>query len=143
MGRVISLIYGLIFDLQGIAAEHDLSKLEEPEKSIFDKFTPKLKSSTYGSDEYKAHLKEMSIAIDHHYKNNRHHPEFHENGISDMNLVDLIELLCDWKAASERHVDGDIRESIRINSTRFGIEPQLVRILLNTVDYLNELEGKK
>jgi len=45
----------------------------------------------------------MKPAIEHHYKNNRHHPEHFNNGIDEMNLVDLIELLCDWKAASERN----------------------------------------
>jgi hypothetical protein len=50
-----------------------------------------------------------------------------------MNLLDLVELLVDWKAASERHNDGNIRKSIEINKTRYGIDSQLVKIFENTV----------
>jgi hypothetical protein len=53
-----------------------------------------------------------------------------------MNLIDLVEMLCDWKAASERHNDGNIRKSIEINASRFTISPQLVKILENTADLL-------
>ena len=34
---------------------HDSSKLESPEKEIFDEMTPKLAGCTYGSDEYKGY----------------------------------------------------------------------------------------
>ena len=35
---------------------HDLSKLSEEEKPSFDKYTPMLKDSVYGSDEYRGFL---------------------------------------------------------------------------------------
>ncbi len=120
------------------ANEHDKSKLDSPEIEIFTEFTPKLKHSTYGSDEYKSYLKEMGKALEHHYKNNRHHPENHSNGINDMNLIDLIEMMCDWIAATKRHDDGDIIKSIDINSKRFNIDGQLESILKNTVEFLNK-----
>ena len=50
-----------------------------------------------------------------------------------MNLFDLIEMLVDWKAASERHNNGNIRKSIEINGNRFNMSPQLIRIFENTV----------
>ena len=132
--QTVNLIIGVIREeLKKRAFEHDKSKLESPEKPIFDEFTPKLKNSTYGSEEYKGFLKEMSVALEHHYKNNRHHPEYHENGIMDMNLVDIIEMLCDWKAATLRHDDGDILESIEINQHRFGYSDDLKQIFMNTV----------
>lgn len=114
------------------ATFHDLSKLEEPEKSAFDIATPKLKSLTYGSDEYKASLMELQVALDHHYANNRHHPEHFLRGVKDMSVFDILEMLMDWKAAGERHADGDIFKSININITRFGIGDQLAEILMNT-----------
>lgn len=113
--------------------EHDASKLQEPEKSVFDKVTPKLKGLTYGSPEYKASLEEMKVALDHHYANNSHHPEHFENGIAGMSLLDLLEMLCDWKAAGERHADGSMDRSLSINQKRFGIDPQLQAVLENTV----------
>ena len=42
---------------------HDASKLGMPEKPIFDKMTPLLKTLEYGSDEYKASLKELGPAL--------------------------------------------------------------------------------
>lgn len=116
---------------------HDSSKLEEPEKPIFDEMTPKLKNCTYGSDEYKEFLSIMKTALDHHYENNRHHPEHFENGINGMNLIDLIEMVCDWKAATLRHADGDILKSVEINSERFEISPQLKNIISNTIRDMN------
>jgi len=120
------------------SVKHDQSKLESPEKEIFDEYTPKLSQVTYGSDEYKGYLKEMKIALDHHYLANRHHPEHFENGVNDMNLIDLIEMLCDWKAATLRHEDGDINKSIEYNRKRFDISDQLTKILLNTVKLFRE-----
>jgi hypothetical protein len=114
------------------AAVHDVSKLEGIEKKVFDEVTPLLRGLTYGSDEYKAQLKHMGKALDHHYRNNRHHPEHHKNGIADMNLVDVCEMFCDWLAATERHADGDIFQSIEINSKRFNMPPMLASILKNT-----------
>ncbi len=107
--------------------------MEEPEVSVFDEYTHKLKNSTYGSEEYKQFLVEMKPALDHHYANNRHHPEHFEKGISDMDLIDIIEMICDWKAATERHDNGDIEKSIHLNQARFGYSDELKSILLNTV----------
>ena len=115
---------------------HDASKLKEPELSIFTEYTPKLANTTYGSDEYKRHLKGMQVGLKHHYANNSHHPEFWENGINDMSLLDIIEMLADWKAATERHNDGDIMKSLEINIKRFGIDEQLAGILRNTIKEL-------
>lgn len=120
------------------AIEHDYTKMHPPEADIFDIYTPKLKDTTYGSDEYKQYLAEMKPALDHHYKHNRHHPEHFKNGINDMNLVDLIEMFCDWLAATTRHNDGDIYKSIEINAKRFGISDQLKQILKNTVEAMKE-----
>jgi hypothetical protein len=115
------------------AKNHDKTKLEEPELSIFVKYTPKLKDATYGSDEYKQFLAEMKPALDHHYANNRHHPEYFPDGIKGMNLVDLVELICDWTASAKRHEDGNIYRSININKERFNMSDDLVALLKNTV----------
>jgi len=53
-------------------------------------------------------------------------------GISGMDLFDVIEMLVDWKAASERHDDGDIVKSLIVNHERFQLQPQLYDILINT-----------
>lgn len=118
--------------LEQRAEAHDRSKLKSPEKEIFDAVTPKLKGLTYGSNEYTAALAEMGEALEHHYAYNQHHPEHYPNGIDGMTLIDLVEMFCDWKAASERHADGDFAKSLGVNQTRFGISDQLASIFENT-----------
>jgi len=134
--RVEELLRQTISKILEHACNHDASKLEEPELSIFTKFTPKLKNSIYGSDEYKTFLHEMDEALNHHYDINTHHPEHWEAGISQMNLIEIIEMLADWKAASERHQNGSLKESIIINQKRFGYSDEFKCLLINTAIYL-------
>jgi hypothetical protein len=120
------------------ANDHDASKLEEPELPYFAETTPKLAGTTYNSQEYKDFMTYMTPAITHHYARNSHHPEHYKNGIEDMNLIDLIELMCDWKAATLRHNDGNLLKSVEVNADRFNICPQLVKILENTAKFLEK-----
>jgi len=138
INNVITLMIDIVKKLMDRALVHDKSKILDPELAIFAEYTDKLAKCTYGSEEYKQYLEEMKPALDHHYAYNRHHPEFHTDGIGGMNLLDLIEMLCDWKAATLRHNDGDIKRSIEINSKRFNIDFQLKNILLNTVVLFDE-----
>lgn len=115
------------------AQVHDNSKLEEPEKSLFDKWTPILNNLTYGSDEYKESLKELEVALKHHYENNSHHPEHYEMGIDGMDLFDIVEMINDWKSATLRTKGGNLLKSLDINKVRFNMSDQLYNILLNTI----------
>ena len=156
--------------LQKRALGHDLSKFDKEELPYFEKYAPLLKTCKYGSDEYKKFLEGLAPALEHHYKNNRHHPEhfiFYECSgcfekyyqapsvcsrcgystfqkradIKQMNLIDLVEMLCDWIAAGEQHEDGgDIIRSIEINQERFGYGDELKQILLNTANHIKGLE---
>jgi hypothetical protein len=133
ISRVSHFLNKMVLELMCRMQGHDASKLRSPEKEIFDVFTPKLKNSTYGSEEYKGFLKEMQLGLSHHYEFNHHHPEHYQEGIDGMDLIDLVEMVCDWKAATERHANGDIDKSVIINKDRFGISEQLTKILQNTV----------
>ncbi len=115
---------------------HDNSKLKSPEKELFDKYTPLLKTLTYGSDEYKQSLSNLKPALDHHYSNNSHHAEFYKNGIDGMNVFDIVEMYFDWVAATERNKNGNIFTSIKINKDRFNMAEQLCKIFENTGDFL-------
>lgn len=136
--NVRTKIYQVVNDLLCRALEHDKSKLEAPEKEIYDLYTPSLRTLEYNSKEYHEVLAKMKVGIDHHYSVSRHHPEYFTDGINGMNLVDLLEMVCDWKAAGERHKDKptDIFKSIEINAERFHMDEQLKQILLNTATYL-------
>jgi hypothetical protein len=130
--RVGSLMGQPIDELRRRSVEHDLSKTRDPELAVFNEYTPKLKDSTYGSDEYKGYLAAMGEGLAHHYAVNRHHPEHFADGIDGMTLVDLIEMLADWKAATERHTAGSLLKSLDIQRQRFDMSNQLWRILWNT-----------
>ena len=120
------------------AEKHDASKLTEEELPYFAEHTDRLSEIEYGSDEYKAELEALKPALEHHYNNNRHHPEYHMNGIEDMNLLDITEMLCDWKASCERQKNGNLLKSIEMNAERFHIDKQLTQILINSARLLEE-----
>jgi hypothetical protein len=117
---------------------HDQTKLESPEVELFTEYTDKLAGVTYGSDEYKSYLEKLKVALDHHYAKNRHHPEHFVNGVNDMNLIDIIEMFCDWKAATLRHDDGNLQKSIDHNAKRFNMSDQLTKIFRNTVELFDK-----
>jgi len=53
-----------------------------------------------------------------------------------MNLIDLLEMLCDWKAATLRHNTGDIYKSLELNQKRFGYSNEIKSLFKNTIDWL-------
>ena len=111
---------------------HDGSKMVDPELPYFDKYTPMLQTIKYDSPEYKQSLKDLQVALKHHYAENSHHPEHFENGVNGMTLIDLVEMFADWWAATHRTDSGDIMKSIDINEKRFEMGPQLASIFRNT-----------
>jgi Family of unknown function (DUF5662) len=131
--KVSYFLHLIIKELIDRADEHDSSKLEDPELALFDEYTPKLHETTYGSEEYNGYKKQLDVALQHHYAHNRHHPEHFLNGIKDMDLVDLIEMVADWKASTLRHDNGNILKSIDQNQERFGYSIELNHIFKNTV----------
>ncbi len=130
--RVGDLLVEQSHALMKRAVHHDSSKWSVAEYPYFEEATPRLADLVYGSEEYRQQMIAIKPAIKHHQATNSHHPEHYPNGISDMDLLDLVEMLCDWKAAGERQVDGDILRSLEINKERFGIDDQLYNVLRTT-----------
>lgn len=129
-------ILAIITELLDRAETHDISKLGDYEKPIFDEYTQKLKELEYWSEEYQENLKNMKKALEHHYSQNSHHPEHYSNGIKGMNIIDLVEMIADWNAATQRNKDGDIHKSIENNQARFNYSDDLKSIMHNTADWL-------
>lgn len=127
VGRILEY-FAMCLEQAGL--NHDASKLEKPEKDYLEKMTHKLNNTTYGTDEYFNNLKKSFT--DEHYKKNSHHPEYFENGINGMTLVDLMEMFADWCAALKRHSDGSFEQSMSVNKKRFKMSPQLVALFNNT-----------
>lgn len=138
--RVAELLAPVAAELVARGISHDRSKTEQPELDVYNEYTPKLKGSTYGSDEYKSFLAGMGAGLAHHYAHNRHHPEHHDDGVNGMTLIDLLEMLADWKAATERHDDGSLRRSLIVQRDRFGISDQLQSVLENTAREMGWLD---
>jgi hypothetical protein len=116
---------------------HDQTKLEEPEAKLFEEVSSELRGLTYGSEEYEASLKKLEPALKHHYANARHHAEHHVNGIRGMNIIDIVEMLADWKASSLRQNDGNILKSLKENQERYGFSDELYAIFENTFEWLD------
>lgn len=140
--RVQRNLLQVIISLANRSSEHDASKLEEPELSGYEALRGRLTNVEYGTDEYRQALKEAAETIEHHYLVNSHHPEFWGNGINDMSLLDIIEMLADWKAAGERTKNGSMARSLEVNIKRFGIGEQLAAILMNTAKELGWIDGQ-
>lgn len=140
--RVGQLLSSLCGELYSRALNHDLSKFSDAEWPYIEMHGQALNDVIYGSDEYKARLKALEPQREHHYKHNRHHMEYYTDGAAGMTLIDLLEMLCDWKAASERRPDGDLLRSIEVNRKALG---PLAGVLETTAHYLGwgRKDGRK
>lgn len=128
----LAMLQFIVCELFQRAVVHDNSKFSPEEYEPYEAAFPELQKYAYGTEEFKAALRKIKPAIQHHYENNRHHPEWHANGINGMNLLDIIEMTCDWIAASERS-QKDIFEGLEMNKERFKISDQLHVVIKNTV----------
>lgn len=134
ISNVRANLMAVIIDLGERAVAHDASKLVEPEAEAFARIEVERTNVVYGTPEYNAMMASVQPAIDHHYEMNDHHPEHHLHGINGMNLMQIVEMLCDWKAASMRGQQRPFMEGMRnVSKERFGIDDQLFMVLENTV----------
>lgn len=138
IAKVSARLEQVIELLWGRAKMHDQSKLEEPEKPAYDLLKQLIEGKAYGTLEYTAVMNDPRIkdAIQHHVTTNSHHPDAHEGGVNGMTLLDVIEMACDWKAASERGGGVSFIAGVRKNRERGVISDQLAAILENTAKEL-------
>jgi len=131
--EVIDKMNDICMRLMQRGVMHDDSKLEPPEKDALDAMDTNMRHLSYGSAEYMDKIKEAGPMLERHRENARHHPEYHGNDFAKMDLLDVVEMLCDWKAATMRHQDGDILKSLEINAKKYDM-PEPVRAMLeNTI----------
>lgn len=124
------------------AEKHDKSKLEEPELSWW-KEMDKEPRYPYGSEEYKQKIKRWSKVFKHHYQYNRHHPEHYEYGVSEMTLIDIVEMMCDWLGYKDTTT---VTEAIKVcdeQMARYDISEELRQIIFNTLLRYYSLMGGK
>ena len=116
---------------------HDRSKLLAVEFDGFCKTRPKFKLANYGSPEYRECVEEIRPSVEHHYKANRHHVAYHKCGFADMNLIDILEMLADWKAASRRSPNMSFEDSLPKAFEKCGIPPNMQQHIMATLKYLH------
>lgn len=124
------------------AENHDKSKLEEPELSWW-KEMDKEPRYPYGSEEYKQKIKRWNKVFKHHYQYNRHHPEYYEYGVSEMTLIDIVEMMCDWLGYKDTTT---VTEALKVcdeQMARYDISEELRQIIFNTLLRYYSLMGGK
>ena len=120
-------------ELKNRAESHDNSKLKDPEIKYH-----------YNTPEYFDKMKRWQKFFNHHYENNRHHPNHFMNGVLDMTLTDICEYLVDIISYyDEMHVN-DAIDTVEKQQGRFGLDSQLAQILTNTlIEYFSYIGDKK
>lgn len=122
----------MIVELSSRLIRHDSTKFQDPEYTSYSEVCQDLSRVPYRSPEHLRLLEKIYDATEHHKSNNRHHPEYFENGVNDMTLIDIMEMVADWKGAAECR-GGNIMETLHLNKERFNIDDQLWCIIENTM----------
>lgn len=127
-------------DLRKRGFAHDRTKFQAFEFDSFVYNREKFKKANYGTPEYQECVELVKPAVEHHHHNNSHHTEFYDNGINGMNLMDLCEMIADWKAAARRSPDLDLVDTLDYAYKKYGIGTQLGEIIANTLVRLGWIE---
>lgn len=132
----------IIKELKKRAENHDLSKLEEPEISGW-KEMDKEPRYPYGSKEYNEKQERYKWLFEEHWRKNRHHPEYFQNFFCEMNLIDILEMICDWASYDYMTTDEAI-DLIEKQVNRFGVSDLLKYLILNTyIEYFVVTDEEK
>lgn len=110
VGSGLDLPQSIANELERRADVHDASKLFPDEFEGFARISGAAARFAYGSQGYKDSIaSEMGPngAVRLHYSRNSHHPEYHDDdplvGMSKMGFFDVIEMVCDWRAAHDTY----------------------------------------
>ena len=132
ISRVQKKLIILMDNIYNRAIQHDASKLREPELSMWKKMDEEPRYQ-YGTKEYEDKIVRYKHLFDLHYENNPHHPEHFQNGISDMTLIDLMEMLCDWISYKDNIRASEAIAMVEKQSKRFGYSDEIKNMLINTL----------
>ena len=110
---------------------HDRSKLDPAE------FEPYRRKFYPVDDEDKISQKEFDIALNHHYYNNPHHPEYFQlhpdhDIFNNTRIACTIEMICDWMACGKDHCNTAL-DWYNSNADRFNFRPEIKEIVEKTL----------
>ena len=128
-------------ELSSRASDHDKSKFFEPELTPYIWLTWEnhclLNNIPLELDETIKYS--IAHAISHHITKNRHHPEFYSNP-DNMTKVDLIEMVCDWKAISQEMGEkSPIYYANRVLGKKFHFSPEKCEEIKKIIIELDEM----
>lgn len=112
--------------------KHDNSKLQEPEFSYWCKMDEEPRYR-YGTKEYKDKIERYRPLFEIHWKANRHHPEYFNYHFDDVDLIDLIEMLCDWLSYRDKLSYTEASDLVHQQCQRYGFSEEKEFLLLNTL----------
>lgn len=84
---------------------------------------------------------EIRDGIFHHITHNRHHPEWHPDH-DDMNMIDIIEMVCDWYAVSKEYgtnIDDWVKDVV---PRRYHFGKTKKQMVLKTIAKMKQLDKK-
>ena len=115
------------------AKAHDASKLKEPELTQYTEAEEKLENFKPGSKSYLTFARKEDIILSKHYSKNPHHVEHFKNGFNDMTILDLVDVLTDWRLDCG---DEDWNKFVDDRKDYYKMSDQLVDIFKNSKDVL-------
>ena len=154
--EVQKAIFTVADEMRKRALVHDKSKFQPDELEGYARFENFPEGLVYGSDEYKAEMHKVMqdnncFAL--HTQRNDHHPEFWagyhylaaddpepgpDEGMSNMGLFPLIEMVCDWAGAMIAYKNkGGWQESVEHNIERFGFTEEQRFVIREVAEYLS------
>jgi hypothetical protein len=151
-------------DIDRRSLTHDASKMLDDEFFGFARINAIARVNKFGSEEYKASMKQERATIDLHFSRNSHHPERPKllgeaaetnRGLPDdftywqardgarMTFLDVIEMVCDWWGARKGY--GDTRtwqESVELNFKSKGhlLTPEQLWLAREVAAFLGSFE---
>lgn len=128
-------------ELSTRALDHDKGKFFEPELTPYIWLTWEnhclINNISLKLDETIKYS--IAHAISHHITKNRHHPEFYSNP-DNMTKVDLIEMVCDWKAISQEMGEkSPIDYANRVLGKKFHFSPEKCEEIKKIIIELDEM----
>lgn len=94
---VEAVLEGVAHRLRMRGLLHDQSKFRPDEFAAFTEINQVARENSFMSSRYKSTQGHQALAL--HYGRNPHHPEHHPEGVGAMDLITLIEMVADWRAA--------------------------------------------
>jgi len=115
---------------------HDRTKFQPMEFDAFVSTREKLKRAKFGAPEQQECVDTIRQAVDHHHANNQHHVQYYSDGIKDMSLLDILEMICDWRAATRRNSESRFKGFLEVAIKKYNISPELEKIIQTTLKEL-------